>query len=142
MNKRNQLLSDLHNLELDRQAIQMMHDDISSLSDDIKTLSDDINSDIQTDRPGAALDSLLQEKQSLFSRMLVTVNHVSRLERLLQQLSPDERLVIDRMLVHPDRNAVLGLMESLHCEKTCVYSLRAQAIQKLLRLRWGASAEE
>ena len=59
----------------------------------------------------------------------LTVNHVSSLERLLGMLSPEEQIVIDRMLVNPYKNCMLDLMESLHLEKSQVYNIRARAIK-------------
>lgn len=70
----------------------------------------------------------------------LTVNHVARLERLLGFLTPEEQLIIDRMLINPYKNCTLDLMEELHCEMSSVYRLRARAIKKLLHLRYGAGA--
>ena len=56
------------------------------------------------------------------------------------ELSPEEQLVLDRMLVHPYKKCTLDLMEELHCEMSSVYRLRAAAIEKLLHLRYGAGA--
>ena len=72
----------------------------------------------------------------------LTVNHVSRLERLLAFLTPEEQLIIDRMLINPYKNCTLDLMETLHLEKSQIYNLRAGAMKKLLRLRYGAGAGE
>ncbi|MBO5570353.1 MAG: hypothetical protein J6A79_15680, partial [Clostridia bacterium] len=73
---------------------------------------------------------------------LLLGDHVARLERLLGFLSPEEQLVLDRMLVHPYKRCTLDLMEELHCEMSSVYRLRAAAIEKLLHLRYGAGAGE
>ena len=70
----------------------------------------------------------------------LTVNHVTRLERLLSMLSPEEQLVLDRMLINPHKNCILDLIETLHLEKSQLYNLRARAVKKLLRLRFGACA--
>ena len=65
---------------------------------------------------------------------------VARLERLLGFLTPEEQLIIDRMLINPYKNCTLDLMETLHLEKSQIYNLRAGAMKKLLRLRYGACA--
>ena len=57
-------------------------------------------------------------------------------------LSPEEQLVLDRMLINPYKKCTLDLMEELHCEMSSVYRLRARAIEKLLHLRYGAGAGE
>ena len=61
---------------------------------------------------------------------------------LLGFLTPEEQLNIDRMLINPHKNCTLDLMESLHLEKSQSYNLRASAMKKLLRLRYGAGAGE
>ena len=65
---------------------------------------------------------------------------VARLERLLGFLTPEEQLIIDRMLINPYKNCTLDLIETLHLEKSQIYNLRAGAMKKLLRLRYGACA--
>ena len=83
-----------------------------------------------------------KDRRRLMESLKLTVNHVARLERLLGFLSPEEQLIIDRMLVNPYKNCTLDLMETLHLEKSQIYNLRAGAMKKLLRLRYGAGAGE
>ena len=90
----------------------------------------------------ADIHALQEERLRLTESLKLTVNHVARLERLLGFLSPEEQLVLDRMLVHPYKKCTLDLMEELHCEMSSVYRLRAAAIEKLLHLRYGAGAGE
>ena len=137
MSNRDRLLSDLRNLEYDRLAIQMMHDDISSISAD---LGPDIDGHKDSHNPD--INSLLERRHRLMLSLKVTVNHVGSLERLLGMLSPEEQLVINSMLVNPYKNCIFDLMESLHLEKSQIYNIRAGAIKKLLRLRYGAGAGE
>ncbi len=132
MSNRDRLLADLHNLQYDRQAIQLLHDDLARISNDLK---DDVLSPSE-------LASLREEHKCLTESLKLTVNHVARLERLLGFLSPEEQLVLDRMLVHPYKRCTPDLMEELHCEMSSVYRLRAAAIEKLLHLRYGVGAGE
>ena len=83
-----------------------------------------------------------EERDRLMESLKLTVNHVARLERLLGFLTPEEQLIIDRMLINPYKNCTLDLMETLHLEKSQIYNLRAGAMKKLLRLRYGAGAGE
>ena len=88
------------------------------------------------------VSALREERSSLMTSLKLTVNHVARLERLLGFLTPEEQLIIDRMLINPYKNCTLDLMEILHLEKSQIYNLRAGAMKKLLRLRYGAGAGE
>ena len=132
MSNRDRLLTDLRNLQYDRLAIQLLHDDLARISNDLK---DDALSP-------SDLTDLREEHRHQTESLKLTVNHVARLECLLGMLTPEEQLVIDYMLVHPFKKCTLNLMEELHCEMSSVYRLRARAIEKLLHLRYGAGAGE
>ena len=86
------------------------------------------------------INSLWEECDCLMESLKLTVNHVARLERLLGFLSPEEQLIIDRMLINPYKKCTLDLMEELHLEKSQIYNLRAGTMKKLLRLRYGTGA--
>ena len=135
MTNQERLLSDLRNLKYDRLAVQLMHDDIVRLNDDIVGHQNSHHSDINSD-----INSLREERDRLMESLKLTVNRVARLERLLGFLTPEEQLIIDRMLINPYKNCTLDLMESLHLEKSQIYNLRARAVKKLLRLSYGACA--
>ena len=143
MTNQERLLSDLRNLKYDRVAVQLMHDEIARLTDDIDGHKDSHHSDINSDINSCShheLSALREERDHLMESLKLTVNHIARLERLLGFLSPEEQLIIDRMLINPYKNCTLDLMESLHLEKSQIYNLRAGAMKKLLRLRYGACA--
>lgn len=120
------IMPHLRNLELDRQSVQFLHDEISRLTDIKKGL------------PANRQKALEDEIRDLKFRLLLTVNHVGRVERLLQCLTPEEQLVIDRMILHPSKNVTFSLMEQLNCERTTIYKFRNRAITKLTRLWYGA----
>ena len=144
MNNRDRLLSDLRNLQCDRLSVQIIHDDIARISADLDCISQTLSPAAESSAHPANPDivSLQEERSRLLAALQLTVNHVSRLERLLQMLSPEEQLVIDCMLVNPYKKCTMDLMEELHCEMSSVYRLRARAIEKLLHLRYGAGAGE
>ncbi len=133
MSNRDQLMTEIRNLQYDRLSIQMMHDDIVRLNDDLVEYQNSHHSDN---------NSLREERDRLMESLKLTVNHVARLERLIGLLSPEEQLVLDRMLINPYKKCTIDLMEELHCEMSSVYRLRAAAIEKLLHLRYGAGAGE
>ena len=137
MTNQDRLLSELRNLKYDRLAVQLMHDEIARLTDDIDGHKDSHHSDINSD-----INSLREERDRLMESLKLTVNHVARMERLLGFLTPEEQLIIYRMLINPYKNCTLDLMETLHLEKSQIYNLRARAVKKLLRLRYGACAGE
>jgi hypothetical protein len=126
--EREAILSTLRNLALDRAAVAMMREDIARVEEDAK----------RKELPAVQREALKKESVKLQSRLVATVNHIRSVERLLELLSPEEQKVIDRTLINPTVNAVFDLVEELHCETASVYRIRARAISKLVRLRYGA----
>ena len=118
MSNRDRLLTDLRNLQYDRLAIQLLHDDLARISNDLK---DDALSPSE-------LADLREEHRHQTESLKLTVNHVARLERLLGFLSPEEQLVLDRMLVHPYKKCTLDLMEELHCIRKSYRRIECRAM--------------
>ena len=119
------ILSFLRDYELDRQSVQFLHDELARLTE------------IKTELPASSQGALDEEYGQLQARLLMMSNRVSRIERLLSNLTPEEQLVVDKMILHPYKNCTFDLMEQLECERTTVYKLRAHAVKKLCRLYYG-----
>jgi len=119
-----------------------MHDDIARISADLECVAQTTATELSAHPANPDVVSLQEERSRLLAALQLTVNHVSRLERLLQMLSPEEQLVINCMLVNPYKKCTMDLMAELHCEMSSIYRLRARAIEKLLHLRYGAGAGE
>ena len=128
MTKREAIISELRNLPLDRTAVRQMRDDIAAIEDDEK----------QKELPEQKREALERERMQLMSCMVATSNHISRIENLLAQLTPEEQLVLDRMIVRHCVGVAFDLAEELHCETSRIYRIRARALSKLVRLRYGA----
>ena len=128
MKERDEILSTLRNLALDRSAVELLREDIARLEEDEK----------QKGLPALQREALKKESVKLQSCLAVTVNHIRSVERLLALLSAEEQKVLDRTLINPRPEAVFDLAEEFHCETSSVYRIRARAIRKLVRLRYGA----
>ena len=128
MKEREEILSTLRNLALDRTAVELMREDIACLEEDEK----------QKELPAVQREALKKESVKLQSCLVVTVNHIRSVERLLALLSAEEQKVLDWTLINPRPEAVFDLAEELHCETASVYRIRARAVNKLVRLRYGA----
>ncbi len=58
---------------------------------------------------------------------------LARLEQALQVLTPEERLVVDRLVVHPVKGNAQVLCELLALEQSSVYRRKDRALRKLDR---------
>ena len=128
MKEKDMMLDMLRNLALDRVAVTMLREDIAGIEKDEK----------QKELPAVKREALVKERVKLESCLDVTLHHISRMERLLAFLSPEERAVLDHTLINPRPEAVLDLAAELCCEPSRVYRIRARAVNKLIRLRYGA----
>lgn len=128
MKEKDMMLDMLRNLALDRVAVTMLREDIAGIEKDEK----------QKELPALKREALVKERVKLESCLEVTLHHISRMERLLAFLSPEERAVLDHTLINPRPEAVLDLAAELCCEPSRVYRIRARAVNKLIRLRFGA----
>ena len=127
MKAKEDMLFVLRNLSLDRTAVRLMREDIARIEEDMKK-----------ELPAVQREALEKERMNLQSCLAATEHHIGRVERLLSLLSPEERQVLDRMIINPYPKVVFDLAEDLGCETSRVYRIRARALSKLLRLRYGA----
>ena len=128
MTGKDEILIALRNLSLDRKAVRLMQEDIARIEEDEK----------KKELPAVQREALEKERVRLESCMLATAHHIERIERLLAQLSEEEQKVLEYTLVDPRPEAVLDLAEEFRCETTRIYRIRACAVSKLVRLRFGA----
>ena len=127
MKAKDEMMTTLRHLSLDRKAVIMMKEDISRIEEDIKK-----------EPPAVQREALETERSRLMSSMKITKHHIERIERLLSLLSSEEQEVLECMIVDPYPEVVFDLSEKLGFEPCSVYRLRARALDKLTRLRYGA----
>jgi len=76
---------------------------------------------------------LLAELQSLPAMRTAVEN----LDNALSQLTPEERMLAELMIIHPRRNNVQKLCQMLHVEYSTVYRRRKALLKKLQRILTG-----
>ncbi len=128
MKEKTEMLNMLRNLSVDRMAVGMLREDIARIEEAGK----------KEELPARQREALEKERRKLTSCLEVTVEHISRMERFLALLSPEERKVLEHTLINPHAEAVFDLATEFNCETTRIYRIRARAINKLVRLRFGA----
>ena len=129
MKEKDEMMSALRNLALDRTAARLMREDIARIEEDIKK-----------ELPEGQREALEKERQKLLTCALVTEHHIARMDRLLSLLTPEEQKVLERMLINPYPEVVFDLADEMSYETCSIYRIRARALDKLIRLRYGAGA--
>lgn len=59
------------------------------------------------------------------------------LQRLQRYLTPEERLLLDRLFIHKRKGCVDELCQLLHVEKSSIYRRRARLLDKLVQYTFG-----
>lgn len=85
------------------------------------------------------LVSVIARKDELKAKLELNQRKVADLERLLDQLSDDERRIIDRMVISQEMYAVDSLAKELGFEARHIYNKRSAALRHLCQLRYGAA---
>ena len=127
MKEKDQMLITLRTLALDRTAVAIMREDLIRIDEDMKK-----------ELPDMQREALEKERVQLQSCLSVTEHRIERVERIMSLLQPDEREVLERMIINPYPEVVFDLAQELSCETSRVYRIRARALSKLVRLRYGA----
>lgn len=58
---------------------------------------------------------------------------VEAMDRAMQTLTPEERLVVERMCIHPATGNVDTLCQLLQVEKSSIYRRKDRAVEKLAK---------
>ena len=59
---------------------------------------------------------------------------LNAMEMALQELTPEQRLVVDRLVIHPAPGNLAVVCELLELEKSSVYRRKYQALDKLAKV--------
>ena len=122
---------------------------VSAIEEQIKTLeaeftaikatdySRDIVSGCGDNIKEAKLIENIAKRTQLEQDYEVTVQQVNSVESTLDNLDPDERLVLTRFFINREQGAIQRLMHELNCEKSQVYRLKDKALIRFGTLRYG-----
>ena len=122
MTARDEIFRTLRNLSLDREAVALMREDIAGIEEDEK----------QKELPAVQRAALKKERLKLTACMNATANHISRVERLLAQLSPEEQKVLEYTIVYPRPEAVFDVL-LVCCRSHSLLCLRGILLTDSLR---------
>ena len=85
------------------------------------------------------LITAIAKKDELTAKLEFTRKKVADLERLLDQLTDDERIIVERMVINQERRAADNLADELGYEPRQIFNKRTAALAHLCQLRYGAA---
>ena len=89
-------------------------------------------------REDAILDNIAQREELARARR-TTARWLAVVDSALAELTPEERLILDRFYIHRQRGAAERLQEELHLEKTHVYRKKDAALHRFALLLYGVT---
>lgn len=139
------LIPDLKTLEAKRSSLAHIADEIETLkieAESIKATSfDKITVSGGENHQEDKLITNIAKREALAMNLIVTRRQVEELDSLLAELSKDERLILDKMYIHKERNAAETLATALGYEVRRIYQKKDDALRNLARRRFGQLTE-
>ena len=73
----------------------------------------------------------------LNGNLSIAKSKTARVDRGMAALDDDERMVLERMYVNQEREAIRRLCEDLNCEIAQIYRIRRRALNRFTRAMYG-----
>ena len=88
-------------------------------------------------RPEDILLSNLVQRQELASALEKTIRWLQITDRALSALTPEEKLILHRLYIYPERGSVDRLCGELNVEQSSIYRKRDKALRKFTIALYG-----
>lgn len=89
-----------------------------------------------------AIINNIAERQELALAMQNATTWVKTVDRALECLRPDEKKILHRLYIYPERGAIERLCNELGVESSSIYRRRDQALQTFTLALYGTTGEE
>lgn len=146
MNWRREAIEKLRNYEAHKQALESLPKEIRRLESaytGIRSATTDGTpvSGGSSTREDAMLSNIVH-RDELKRRLKEARLWVSMVDKALNILTDEERLVLERLFIHPMKSSMGALSEQLSIDKTTVYHRRDSALRKFTIALYGATETE
>lgn len=141
MNWKSEAVEKLKKLELMRQAVQSIPNELSRLESEAMSIRGSAMDVPRVTGSGYREDALLSNlvhRQELSAALFQAESWVSAVEGALGVLSPEERTVLDGMYIDARRGGQDRLCETLQMEKSSLYRKRDRALRRFTLALYGS----
>lgn len=142
MNWKQEAVDKLQKLPAMRQATHSIPKEIQRLeleAEGIRGLAMDAVKVVGSGKREDALLSNLIHRQELQNAFHQADHWVSTVEGALEILTPEERLVLERLYIYPEKRAIEGLCEQLQMEHSSIYRKRDRALRVFTMAMYGVA---
>ena len=143
MNYKKWLIEDLQTLNRQRFAISQLESELETAeaefcaikASNLDKMPSGSGDNIQEEK----LLTVIAKKDELAKNLEYTRKHVADMDRLLNQLPDEERLIIERSVINNEKYAAETLADELGYERRQIFNKKNAALTHLAQLRHGAS---
>lgn len=141
MNWKNEAMEKLRRYSAMQQAAHNLPEEIQMLEYAIRTIRSSALDATPTKGGGNKREEMLLnnivKRQELTDTLDHTRRWLSTADRALRSLTPEERLILQRMFILPETGCVQRLCEELNIEQSSVYRKRDKALERFTRSLYG-----
>lgn len=135
------LLKDLRQLNSDRFAVTQLQSELEALELEFTAIKATNYDKIPTGSNGNSqrdnLENAIAKKQHIETSLAATKAHVENMERLLAQLQPIDRKIIEKLEVAKGSYSTEIVAEEIGLEVRQTLNRKREAIEKLIQMRFG-----
>ena len=146
MNWRHEAIDKLRNYEAHKQALECLPKEIRRLESAYTGIRSATTDGTPVSGGGNTReDSMLSNiihRDELKRQLKEAGLWVSQVDEALDILSDEEKMVLERLFIHPVKGAMSALSEQLNIDKTTVYRRRDKALRRFTIARYGAVETE
>lgn len=141
MNWKVEAAEKLNNYYPMRQALQNIPEEIRRLEADVKAIGGVSPDKIVVRGNGGKREDRLMEnliqRQELNHRLKQAASWVKMTDKALEVLAPDEKLILYRLYIQPQKDGMQRLMEELGVEQASIYRKREKALHRFTTALYG-----
>ncbi len=142
MNWKNEAMEKLQRYNQMQQAAHNIPQELEMLEEAIRAIRSS-RPDATTAKGGGnkreeMLLNNIVKRQELTQTLEQTKRWLSTANRALRTLTPEERLILQRMFILPEKGCISRLCDELGVEQSTVYRKRDQALERFTRSLYGA----
>ncbi len=134
---------ELREYEAKKEALRSLPEDIAQIMAERKKLGCAASDSAPVKGGGSVWEdrqiNLIAKQEKLEFSLAVVRAWVSRVERGLAILSTEERTILERFYIHPERNAADRLAGDLHIDVKTVYHRKDAALRRYTLARYGCT---
>lgn len=116
-----------------RAKIQLLEDSVTGISLSYDRENVQGGGTTQEDK----LNNYLTKKIQLESQLQLNIKDYELTGKVLGQLTADDRDILTRAYIWPQRNHMYWIMKTYHVEKTKAYEMRLEALSAFIKLMYG-----